>query len=118
MSIIKFNEAAAQAAGWPKDVINTVRHLVASVGSHLGQMTLPEVAAGLGEMSLTPLAHAHPLPDDPLTPSYCAPIFDDDLSPVAQQAQQIEFLQTEVRQQGEQIAVLMQQINDLKQGTP
>lgn len=116
--IIKFNEAAALNAGWPKDLVNTIRHLVASVGNQLGQTTLPEVAAGMGDIALAPLP-AEPLPfDDPLTPAYCAPLPVDDLAPVQQALQQVEYLQTEVRQMAEQIAFLQQQINDLNQGTP
>lgn len=116
--IIKFNEAAALAAGWPKDLCTTMRHLVRSVGVELGQMTLPEAVEVLEQVGLAPIPHAFVMPDDPLTPAYCAPILPNDLAPVMQTAQQVEFLQTEVRQMAEQIAVLTQQINDLQQGKP
>lgn len=116
--IIKFNEAGAIAAGLPKDLVNTIRHLVASVGRQVGQMTLPEVASGLDGTGLSPLP-ADPLPFiDPLSPIYCPPLPADDLTPALQPLSAIEYLQTEVRQMAEQIAFLSQQINDLNQGKP
>lgn len=116
--IIKFNEAAALKAGWPKDLVNTVRHLVASVGNQVGQISLPEVAASLVEANLQPVTSEIVMPDDPLTPAHAAHIPVDDVTPTPQSLAQIEYLQTEVRQMGEQIASLQQQIYDLNQGTP
>lgn len=116
--IIKFNENAALKAGWPKDVVNTVRHLVASVGNQVGQLSLPEAVEILEQLKFAPLA-VPVLPfSDPLTPAYFQPIPADDVTPIAQTLAQVEYLQTEVRQMAEQIAVLQQQINDLNQGTP
>lgn len=43
--IIKFNEGAALAAGWPRDIVETMRHLVRQAGAIAFDTTLPEVAS-------------------------------------------------------------------------
>ena len=116
--IIKFNEGAALKAGWPKDIVNTIRHLVAVVGSQLGQMTLPEAAEELEQIKFSPPAVPAMPFSDPLTPAYCPPPPVDDLTPALQPLSAIEYLQTEMRQMAEQIAFLSRQINDLNQGKP
>lgn len=90
-------------AGMDRPTVEALRHLLNAVGNTSDGPTLPDVAIDLQALSLAPPA-AEPLP------------FPDDLTPIQQIAQTLEFIQTEVRQNAEAIAALQSTINDLKQG--
>lgn len=96
-------------AGMDRPTVEALRHLLDAVGNTPGP-TLPEAVTEIGVLGADILALSIAPGAQPPTP------VDDDLRPAVQMAEQIEFLQTEVRQLAEQVATLTNQINDLKQG--
>ena len=96
-------------AGFDNPTVDALRHLMNKVGNSGDTASLPDTVADLGSVSLevaglsvAPVAVALPFPDD--------------VTPVQQIMQMVEFIQTEVRQNAEEIARLQSLINDLKQG--
>ena len=96
-------------AGMDRPTVEALRHLLNKVGNSSDTASLPDTVADLGSVSLevaglsvAPVAVALPFPDD--------------VTPVQQIMQMVEFIQTEVRHNAEEIARLNSLINDLKQG--
>lgn len=121
--IAKLDEVALLALGVDKVTVKAFRTILNAV-----QITLPEVADqtetnaanvnGINESVLSLQDIVMLLQGAPANHAQMSSFEQDkQLAPVAQMAQQVEFLQTEVRQLAEQQLVLMNLINELKQGT-
>lgn len=100
----QISENVMFAVGVDRPTVEAFRHLLNKVGNTADTPSLPDTVIGLEALTAAP-------PAEP----FIAP--GDDLTPVVQMTEQIEFLQTEVRQLAEQVAVLSNLIADLQKGT-
>lgn len=99
----QISENTLFAAGLDRPTVEALRHILNKVGVDGGTTSLPDTVIGVESLTLVPAVQP-PMPAA------------DDLTPAMQVAQQVEFLQTEVRELAEQVAALNVAIQDLKQG--
>lgn len=113
MAIAKLNEAMLYNMGFDRPAIDALRHLLRQVGGEVGAPTLPEVSNEAKEA----LDEVDGISQAPATyPPMSHNVGLDDLYPPVQQAQQIEFLETQVRSLAEQLVAVSRRLRDIEQG--
>jgi hypothetical protein len=90
-------------AGMDRPTVEAFRHLLNKVGDSSDTPSIPATAISIDALEIAPAPQPQLLTDEYLIPPL-------------QIVEQIEFLQTEVRQLSELLAVLSGKMNDIEQG--
>lgn len=128
MAIAKLNEAMLYNMGFDRVAIDALRHLLTQVGGEIGAPTLPSVVDqvnvvvnqidGIDQAPMPYVPPASSTSAEELRPpvQQFAQVEQLDQQPRFEQAQQMEFIETQVRSLAEQLVSVSRRLRDIEQG--
>ena len=128
MAIAKLNEAMLFNMGFDRVAIDALRHLLKQVGNETDATTLPAIVEqvsevrnqvdGIDQAPVIQPSSATASSDENVRPPVQPFIQAEQLDqrPPTEMAQQVEFLETQVRSLAEQVVALSRRLRDIEQG--
>lgn len=128
MAIAKLNEAMLFNMGFDRVAIDALRHLLKQVGNETDATTLPAIVEqvsivrnqidGIDQAPIIQSASTAALGNENVGPPVQPFIQSEQLDqrPPVEMAQQVEFLETQVRSLAEQVVAVSRRLRDIEQG--